>query len=127
MAEKVKPIRDDKGRVVGGGPSLNPGGRPKADVRVTDLCRVETEASVRTLVALRDSEDTPPQTRAWCANALIDRGWGKAPAVIDLNVSGDHRPPREKTREELLREIEEYERRVAEQRENPAQDAEKVH
>ncbi len=59
------------------GVSGNPGGRPKALITVTELCRAQTEANVRTLIELRDNPDVPPAVRAACANSLLDRAWGK--------------------------------------------------
>jgi phytoene/squalene synthetase len=33
-----------------------------------------------------DDTKAPPAARATAAQALLDRGWGKAPIQIDLNV-----------------------------------------
>lgn len=58
------------------GQSGNPGGRPKANVQVRDLARKHTADAVKALVeALKDKSGA---TRVAAANALLDRGWGKA-------------------------------------------------
>lgn len=55
------------------GQSGNPGGRPKADVRLREMAREHTEAALQALVAALDDE----KTRVSAAIALLDRGYGK--------------------------------------------------
>jgi hypothetical protein len=62
------------------GQSGNPGGRPKLpeDIRhVRELARQYTADAVQTLIGVmeRSSSDS---ARVAAANALLDRGWGKA-------------------------------------------------
>ena len=59
------------------GQSGNPGGRPKDEHRVEELARYYTVEAIDTLVELmRDSKDE--RLRGTAAQALLDRGWGKA-------------------------------------------------
>lgn len=61
------------------GKSGNPGGRPKLpeDVRhVRELARQYTQAAVDALVEVLGSDGAAGKVAA--ANALLDRGWGKA-------------------------------------------------
>jgi hypothetical protein len=64
------------------GQSGNPGGRPKAIVEVAELARLETAASIRALVRVRDAEDTPPAAVVAAATALLDRAWGRPTQMI---------------------------------------------
>lgn len=57
------------------GNSGNPGGRPKADVRITELAREYTEMAIETLVACL--HDKQSRVRVMAAEALLDRAWGK--------------------------------------------------
>lgn len=62
------------------GQSGNPGGRPKAEVQVRDLARQHTEAAIKALVAALAAKQE--STRVSAAQALLDRGWGKAAQII---------------------------------------------
>ena len=55
---------------------------------VTELARAETEASVRTLVELRDNVKTPPSVRCDAAEALLDRAWGKPAKAVLYAITG---------------------------------------
>lgn len=58
------------------GVSGNAGGRPKGDGWFRKLCRKRT---VKALKALTDALDDP-DSRVAAAKALLEFGWGKAPA-----------------------------------------------
>jgi len=63
------------------GQSGNPGGRPKDEHRVAELARSYTLEAIDTLVELmRDGKDE--RVRGTAAQALLDRGWGKAKVEI---------------------------------------------
>ena len=58
------------------GQSGNPGGRPKMAESVRDLARAHTEDAIKTLVAMLKAKTD--RARVAAAQALLDRGWGKA-------------------------------------------------
>jgi hypothetical protein len=69
------------------GKSGNPGGRPKDECRVADLARSYTTEAIETLVELmRHGRDD--RVRGTAAQALLDRGWGKARQEIVQDISG---------------------------------------
>lgn len=61
------------------------GGRPKGQT-VTTLARSFTDRAINLLGKVMDDEKAPQAARVTAAQALLDRGWGKAPIQIDLNV-----------------------------------------
>jgi len=70
------------------GKSGNPGGRPKADVRVRDLAQSQTENAIATLVQVMESVKSPAAAKVAAASAILDRGWGKpVQALIGDNES----------------------------------------
>lgn len=62
------------------GQSGNPGGRPRVVADIQALARQHTEAAIRALVAALDS----PRERVAAAQALLDRGYGRAPQRTEL-------------------------------------------
>ena len=67
------------------GQSGNPGGRPKDEHRVSELARSYTAEAIETLVDLmRHGKDE--RVRGTAAQALLDRGWGKA--KVEVATSG---------------------------------------
>ena len=69
------------------GQSGNPGGRPKEDPRLRDACRAHTDAAVAVLVAALSDENVKNQITA--AQAILDRGYGKAPQSLELGSDPD--------------------------------------
>ena len=68
------------------GKSGNPGGRPKDEHRVSELARSYTAEAIETLVDLmRQGKDE--RVRGTAAQALLDRGWGKA--KVEVVSSGE--------------------------------------
>ena len=66
------------------GQSGNPGGRPKDVHRVAELARSYTVEAIETLVDLmRHGKDE--RVRGTAAQALLDRGWGKAKVAVTSN------------------------------------------
>ena len=58
------------------GRSGNPSGRRKADVELRALARSYTAAAVKILATvMRDAKS--PRARAFAAEKLLERGWGK--------------------------------------------------
>jgi hypothetical protein len=83
--------------------SGNPGGRPKGHGEIRELARLHTATARATLVAICQSGESE-SARVAAANAILDRGWGKAavpigadeaPTVITFKI-GDRelRPPK---------------------------------
>jgi hypothetical protein len=71
------------------GQSGNPGGRPKDEYRVADLARSYTLEAIDTLVELmRDGKDE--RVRGTAAQALLDRGWGKAKVEVVNSAEGSY-------------------------------------
>ena len=71
------------------GQSGNPGGRPKDEHRVGELARSFTLEAIETLVDLmRHGRDE--RVRGTAAQALLDRGWGKAKVEVVSNAEGGY-------------------------------------
>jgi hypothetical protein len=71
------------------GKSGNPGGRPKDEHRVSELARSYTAEAIETLVDLmRHGKDE--RVRGTAAQALLDRGWGKAKVEVASSGGGGY-------------------------------------
>ena len=71
------------------GKSGNPGGRPKDEHRVSELARSYTTEAIETLVDLmRHGKDE--RVRGTAAQALLDRGWGKAKVEVASSSGGGY-------------------------------------
>ena len=69
--------------------SGNPGGRPKDEHRVAELARSYTAEAIDTLVDLmRHGKDE--RVRGTAAQALLDRGWGKAKLEVVTGAEGSY-------------------------------------
>jgi hypothetical protein len=66
------------------GQSGNPGGRPKALRQVEESAREQTMDALKTLVTIHKNPKAPPAARVAAANALLDRGWGKARQALEM-------------------------------------------
>ena len=64
------------------GQSGNPGGRPKGVASVRALAQEYTAEALGTLCTIMQDDDAPASARVTAANALLDRGWGRAPQTI---------------------------------------------
>jgi hypothetical protein len=84
MATKsAESSKKPRGKAFPKGKSGNPGGRPKLpeDVKhVRELARQYTESAIAALVEVLDSDSAAGKVAA--ANALLDRGWGRAEQPI---------------------------------------------
>ena len=76
--------RDNFGRLLPGSNLLNKG--RKGGPMVTTLARQYTEEAITLLGAMLKDEKAPPAARVAAAQALLDRGWGKAPIQVDVTV-----------------------------------------
>jgi hypothetical protein len=76
--------RDELGRLLPGSVLQNAGHPPGP--LITTLARAHTAQAISTLVEIMGDPKAPQAARATCAQALLDRGYGKAPIQIDLSV-----------------------------------------
>ena len=70
------------------GMSGNAGGRPKLIGEVRDLARQFTEEAVETLASIMRNPESPTPARVAAAQALLDRGWGRAAQQVEVQRSG---------------------------------------
>jgi len=61
------------------GQSGNPTGRPKSDKTIRDLAKVYTKDALKTLSQIIKNPKASDTARVEACNAILDRGWGKAP------------------------------------------------
>lgn len=77
--------RTPDGRLLKG--SIMPhAGRPEGSISVTVLARKHTQRAIEVLSQIMDDPGAPGAARATASQALLDRGWGKAPIQIDLTA-----------------------------------------
>ncbi len=76
--------RDQYGRLLPGSQLPNKG--RKGGPMVTTLARQYTESAVKLLGDMVEDAKAPHAARVAAAQALLDRGWGKAPVQIDVSV-----------------------------------------
>lgn len=79
--------RDSRGRFQKGGPSPNPGGRPREVAGVRELAREYTTEALSTLKTIMEDAEQPASARVAAANSLLDRGYGKAPQHISADLT----------------------------------------
>lgn len=92
MTKTTESSKKPRGKSFPAGKSGNPGGRPKLpeDVKhVRELARQYTAQAVEALVSTLSDGGWAAKVAA--ANALLDRGWGKAEqAVVGPGENGEH-------------------------------------
>lgn len=71
------------GRPFQPGQSGNPAGR-RPDGALRELARAHTEEAVATLASIMADAGAPPSARVQAAQALLDRGWGRAPQSLEV-------------------------------------------
>lgn len=59
----------------------------KTPANIRSLARAHTERAVQTLAGIMDNPESPPAARVAAAQALIDRGWGKATQFTELTIN----------------------------------------
>ena len=73
------------------GQSGNLSGRPKSDKTIRDLAKIHTEDALKTLAEIVNNPKASDTARVQACNALLDRGWGKAPQYTEnVNVGVDY-------------------------------------
>ena len=55
----------------------------KTLTEIRSLARSHTRTALNVLVGIMRSKDATPAARVSAANAVLDRGWGKAPQAIE--------------------------------------------
>ena len=71
------------------GQSGNPGGRPKVVAEVQELPREHTVEAIETLVGIMLDPKAHVGARVAASNAILDRGYGKAPASVKIENKED--------------------------------------
>lgn len=74
------------------GQSGNPTGLVKperAEEHVAQLARKHTVAAINCLVSVMGNDENPPRVRIIAAEAILDRGWGKAEQHIEINAQSE--------------------------------------
>src|SRR5438045_1583316 len=61
---------------------------PKALTSIRSLARSHTRTAITVLVRVMKSEDATPAARVSAANAILDRGWGKATQPLESGDEG---------------------------------------
>jgi len=61
---------------------------PKTLTQIRSLARTHTETAINVLVGIMTSNKATPAARVSAANAILDRGWGKAAQPLE-NGSDD--------------------------------------
>jgi hypothetical protein len=61
---------------------------PRAVTEIRSLARSYTRSALRVLVGVMGSKDATPAARVAAANAILDRGWGKATQAIESGNGG---------------------------------------
>jgi hypothetical protein len=62
----------------------NPRGRPKKDLDLAKLAQQHAPNAVLTLAEIMMNTDAPPSARVAAAGEILDRGFGRAPASLDV-------------------------------------------
>lgn len=56
----------------------------KAPLEIRSLARKHTKQAIEVLVSVMEQPNAPPAARVMAAQALIDRGWGKAAQTVEI-------------------------------------------
>ena len=73
-------------------PSVQPSARKTARARILpeirSLARGHTSTALKVLVGIMRSDEATPAVRLSAANAILDRGWGKAAQPVENGEEG---------------------------------------
>ncbi|MHC4052651.1 hypothetical protein [Bradyrhizobium sp. 25ACV] len=85
-------MSEDVERELASEPSPKPAARKTSRARslteIRSLARSHTRTALRVLVGIMRSNDATPAVRLSAANAILDRGWGKAAQPIENGEDG---------------------------------------
>lgn len=59
----------------------------KAPTEIKSLARSHTESALKVLASIMNKTDAPESARVAAAQALLDRGWGKATQFIEAETT----------------------------------------
>lgn len=59
----------------------------KAPTEIRSLARAHTAAALKTLAGIMDQPEAPAAARVAAAQALLDRGWGKAVQFVEAETT----------------------------------------
>src|ERR1700736_1880313 len=62
--------------------------KSKTIIEIRSLARSHTRTALNVLVGIMRSKDATAAARVSAANAILDRGWGKAPQAIENGDAG---------------------------------------
>jgi hypothetical protein len=62
--------------------------RSKTIIEIRSLARGHTRTAVNVLVGVMRNKDATPAARVSAANAILDRGWGKATQPLENGDAG---------------------------------------
>jgi hypothetical protein len=61
---------------------------PKTLTEIRSIARSHTRSAINCLVGVMRSKDATHAARVSAANAILDRGWGKAPQALETGDDG---------------------------------------
>lgn len=64
-------------------PAAGKTSRARTLTEIRSLARSHTRTAIRVLVGIMRSDDATPAARLSAANAILDRGWGKAAQLVE--------------------------------------------
>ena len=70
------------------GTSGNQGGRPAIPPEVREMARAAAPGAITALIAIAANDEQPASARVSAATALLDRGYGKPAASVDMTLEG---------------------------------------
>ena len=73
------------------GQSGNPGGRPRMTEDMRDMqerARAVGPEAIDILLSIARDEGAPPSARVSAASSILDRGYGRAPQGLSVNING---------------------------------------
>lgn len=59
----------------------------KTATDIRSLARSHTASAIRTLAGIMNEKKAPAAARVSAAEALLSRGWGRAPQTLDVNFT----------------------------------------
>lgn len=78
------PLRDRRGRLKGGGPSLNPSGRPKSLAEFREALTEHVPTALKVLVDIMGDPMAQHKDRIAAVREVLDRKFGKASQSVEL-------------------------------------------